>query len=82
MSDPVSPSQLRQDLYRLLDGVLETGRPLEILRKGRLLRVVPDQPVSRLDQIRTDASVIVGDPEDLVSVDWSSEWDPARALHP
>lgn len=76
----ISASQLRQDVYRLLDEVLRTGEPLEIERKGHILRVVPDEPRSRLDRIRRHPDVIVGDPEDLVSIDWSSEWDAGRSL--
>jgi len=37
----ISTSALRQNLYRLLDQVLETGIPLEIKRKGKLLKIVP-----------------------------------------
>lgn len=35
----ITASQLRQDVYRLLDHVLETGVPLEIERGGRRLRI-------------------------------------------
>lgn len=31
----VTPSQLRADIYRLLEEVLETGVPLEVERGGR-----------------------------------------------
>ncbi len=48
----VNPSELRQNIYNLLDQVIETGIPLEIKRKGH------------------------GDPEDLVSIDWSQNWKP------
>jgi hypothetical protein len=82
MNAPVTPSQLRQDVYRLIDRVLETGEPLEIERKGRRLRLVPDAPVDRLSRIRVDPEAITGDPGDLVSIDWSSEWDPERAVNP
>jgi antitoxin (DNA-binding transcriptional repressor) of toxin-antitoxin stability system len=78
----VSISQLRQDIYRLLDRVLETGEPLEIERKGRRLRVVPDEPVSKLSRIRGNPNAIVGDPEDLVDMDMSVYWDPDRATNP
>jgi hypothetical protein len=78
----ITASQLRQDIYRLLDQVLSTGEPLEIERKGRTLRLVPDQPASRLSRIRVHPDVVIGDPELLVSIDWSAEWDERRALHP
>ena len=82
MGAPVTPSQLRQDIYRLIDRVLETGEPLEIERRGRRLRLIADEPVDRLSLIRTDPNLIVGDPEDLVHVDWSPEWDADRSIEP
>jgi hypothetical protein len=78
----VTASQLRQDIYRLLDQVLSTGEPLEIERKGRTLRLVPDEPAGRLSRIQTHPGAINGDPEELVSLDWSPEWDAGRALRP
>ena len=82
MAESVTPSQLRADVYHLLDQVLETGEPLVIRRKGRTLRLVPDTPSDRLQRIRTNPDVIVGDPEDLVSVSWSEEWDGDKVLQP
>jgi antitoxin (DNA-binding transcriptional repressor) of toxin-antitoxin stability system len=72
----VTASELRQDVYRLLDEVLETGVPLEIERKGRLLRIVPADGPSKLARCERRPGYIVGDPEDLVHLDWSEEWRP------
>lgn len=82
MGKAVTPSQLRQDIYRLIDNVLETGEPLEIERKGRRLRLVAEEPIDRLSRIRVDPDVISGNPEDLVSIDWSVEWDGEKAINP
>ena len=69
----VKPSQLRANLYRLLDRVLRTGEPIEIDRAGKKLLLVPKEKRSRLNNlVRRD--VIVGNPEDLVHLDWSKEW--------
>jgi antitoxin (DNA-binding transcriptional repressor) of toxin-antitoxin stability system len=73
----VTASELRQNIYRLLDEVLETGKPLEIERKGRRLRIVALEPERRLDRVRPRPDVIVGDPDDLVSIDWSATWSGA-----
>lgn len=76
-------SQLRQNVYRLIDHVLDTGEPLEINRKGRRLRLVLDEPQGdRLAAIHTNPNAIVGDPEELVSLDWSGEWDADRQIQP
>ena len=37
---------VRQNIYQLLDQVLDTGVPLEIERKGRKLRIVPEPPLT------------------------------------
>jgi hypothetical protein len=69
----VKPSQLRADLYRLLDRVLKTGEPIEIDRGGKRLLLVPKEKKSKLDNL-VKRNVIVGDPEDLVHMDWSKGW--------
>lgn len=72
----VSASELRQNVYRLLDEILDTGTPLEIERGGRRLRIVPVDTVSKLSRLTPHPGVIDGDPEDLVHLDWSAEWRP------
>lgn len=72
----VTASELRQDVYRLLDQVLESGVPLEIERKGRILRIVPVDTRSRLDRVVGDPDYIIGDPDELVHIDWSEYWKP------
>lgn len=71
-----SASELRQNIYRLLDEVLETGRPLEIERKGRRLRIVAVEDSSRLDRLVPHPDAVAGDPDELVSIDWSEHWRP------
>lgn len=81
MTRQVTPSQLRADVYRLVDEVLETGIPLQINRRGRKLLLVAEEPVvDRLSRIRGNPNVIVGDPEDLVHMDWSGEWSAGADL--
>jgi len=75
MSKNLTPSALRADLYRILDQVLNTGEPINITRKGKLLRITPIPP-SKLDLLKPHPECINGDPEDLVHMDWSDEWHP------
>jgi antitoxin (DNA-binding transcriptional repressor) of toxin-antitoxin stability system len=72
----VTASELRQNIYRLLDEVLASGEPLEIERKGQRLRIVPVTEGSRLDRLTPHPGAISGDPDDLVSIDWSEHWRP------
>lgn len=69
----VTPSQLRQNIYKLLDQVLETGIPIEINRKGRKLRIVPEKRKSKLDNLKKRPGLNC-DPEELIHMDWSNEW--------
>lgn len=71
----LTASGLRADVYRVLDEVLESGVPVEIERRGRRLRIAPLSERKKLDRLAPHA-VIVGDPEELVHLDWSHEWRP------
>ncbi len=69
----VSASKLRENIYSILDEVLESGVPVEIKRKGKLLRIVPEKTKSKLSRLKK-RNCIVGDPEDLVHMDWLEHW--------
>jgi hypothetical protein len=71
----LKPSQVREDIYRILDQVLETGIPVEIERNGKLLKIVAAEPPGKLANLKP-RRYLVGDPEDLVHMDWSEEWRP------
>ena len=76
MAERYTASRLRADLYRVLDRILETGRPVEIERKGRVLRIEAAGAGDRLDGLRAHPEAVRSGLEELVSVDWSSEWTP------
>lgn len=72
----MTASELRKNIYRLLDEVLETGVPLEIERKGQTLRIVADERPSRLDRITGREDFLVGDPDDIIHMEWLEDWKP------
>lgn len=72
----VTASQLRANVYRILDEVLETGTAVEIERKGRTLRIVAEAPRSKLDRLVPRPEYVKGDPDALVHTDWSKHWKP------
>ena len=74
----ITASKLRENIYKVLDQVIETGVPVEIERRGRILKIVPgdENPRSKLARLEPRPKAIVGDPEDLIHLDWSSEWNP------
>jgi hypothetical protein len=69
-------SKLRANIYRMLDEVLETGQPLEIERNGKTLVIAPKEKQSIWDRLPRREGYIVGDPDELIHMDWSSEWNP------
>ena len=74
----ITASRLRENVYRLLDQVLDTGVPIEIERKGRVLRIVAVDAdrASKLDRLTPHPDFIIGDPDDLIHMHWYSEWNP------
>jgi len=73
----VTASQLRQNVYSILDETLETGVPVEIVRKGRVLRIVPDLKPSKLARLKKRAC-ITGDPDSIIHMDWLKEWSETK----
>jgi hypothetical protein len=73
----VTASKLRENIYRILDQAIETGQPVEIERKGVVLRIVTDPPPSKLARLKK-RSVFVGDPDDIIGMDWSREWSELK----
>jgi antitoxin (DNA-binding transcriptional repressor) of toxin-antitoxin stability system len=74
----MNASRLRANIYRILDRVLETGIPVEIERRGRLLRIVPEKKPAKLELLPKRPEAVRGAPGDLVHVDWSKNWRPGR----
>lgn len=75
MTVTITASTLRSDVYKILDRVLETGEPVTIERNGQQLQIVPLQRPSKLTRLVRRESLI-GDPDDIVHMDWSHEWHP------
>jgi hypothetical protein len=76
----VTASKLRENVYRILDEAIETGVPVEIVRKGVVLRIVVEKPPSKLARLkkRDIRDTFVGDPDDVIGMDWSSEWSELK----
>jgi len=72
-------TKLRQNLYNILDSVIENGIPVEIERKGIILKIVPEKTKSKWDRLEPH-NIINGDPESIVSIDWSNEWKNGEDL--
>ncbi|MCB1032814.1 MAG: type II toxin-antitoxin system Phd/YefM family antitoxin [Acidobacteria bacterium] len=70
----LSASRLREDIYRILDRVAETGIPVEVKRRGKMLKIIAVEAPSKLANLEVRPEFLVGDPEEIVHLDWSSEW--------
>ena len=75
---PITASKLRENIYKTLDEVVETGRPVEVIRKGVVLRIVLAQPRSKLARLKKHPDAFVGDTDDIIGMDWSSEWSELK----
>jgi len=69
----ISPTELRSNIYKLLDEVLESGIPIEINKGGKLLKIVPVAKTDKLQNLVSRPNVIKGDPDDLVNISWEKE---------
>lgn len=72
----ITPSKLRENLFKLLDEALEKGETIEVKRKGQVLKIVPPKKQSKLERLQAHDNVVNGDAEELVHMDWSHEWKP------
>jgi len=72
----MSATQLRANVYKVLDEAIATGQPVEIERKGVVLQLVPPPKKKNIFKFPPEPSCIIGDPEDIVHIDWSEYWNP------
>ncbi len=73
----ITPTEFRKDLFNLLDMLLETGKTLDINRNGQLFKVIPPKKIKKLERLTPHPDAVVGDSDELVSMDWSGEWNPS-----
>lgn len=69
----VTPTELRNNIYKILDDILQNGMPVEIIRKGRHLRIEPVEKSDKLKKLVKRPETVAGNPEDLVSISWEKE---------
>lgn len=69
----VTPTELRGNIYHILDEILETGIPIEVVKGDQKLLISPVKPPNKLQNLKKRKNVIKGDPNDLVSIKWDEE---------
>ena len=76
----ISLTQLRNNLYKIVDQTIATGIPVEIVRKGVKIKLMPVKTKKKLDNLIKHPGTIKGDPEKIVHLDWSHEWKGKKLL--
>ena len=69
----ITVTELRGNIYNLLDEVLNTGIPIEINKGGKKLKIMPVDKVNKLKNLISRPNVIKGNPDDLVDISWEKE---------
>lgn len=68
---------IRSQIYKFFDQVIESGKPVYIKRKGWILKIDLDKPLSRTERLfkkPVRKNVVKGDAEELVDFK-SWEWE-------
>jgi len=73
----LTASKLRENVYGILDQVLETGKPVEVVRKGKVLKIVPEMPPPKLARLKK-RKAYKGDVDQILHMDWLKEWSELR----
>lgn len=78
MNEPISPTQLRSTIYRVLDEIAESGEPREIVRGERRFLILPLGPKGRRElwDRPKRVALLATTPDELVATRWDYEPDP------
>jgi hypothetical protein len=70
----ITLTELRADLYKVVDQIIETGVSVEVQRNGHKIKIILADGSSKLERLVQRTGVINGDPEDIVHCEWLQEW--------
>lgn len=76
MPKPISATELRKNVYNILDAVLASGEPQEILRGSSRLLIVPASGPRRRLEALPRREGLACTPEELVATSWEEQWSP------
>ena len=71
----VTATELRSNIYKLLEEVLRTGVPLEISLKGKKFELSPKEPIDKFANLVSHPDDFVGDLDDIVHIEWEYNID-------
>lgn len=75
MASPLTATELRRDIYNVLDRVLETGSPQEVVRHDQRLLIVPAEPKRRRFEDFPKRRARTCSVDELVQTTWDRSWN-------
>ena len=66
-------TELRGNIYKIFDEVLNSGISIEVQKGGKKLKIVPGDKVDKLKNLKKRPKIIKGDPDNLVNIHWDQE---------
>lgn len=76
MTTALTATELRRNVYNVLDEVLESGKAQEIVRRGQKLLIVPAQPKKRSFATAPRRKILKCSFDELVATSWEDAWKP------
>lgn len=74
----MKPTELRRNIYNILDSIAETGKSVKIERDGLVFTLSCESSRSKLERLKNKQhpKAYKGNSDEIISMDWSSEWKP------
>ena len=69
-------TNLRKNLFRILDKAARTGKSVEIESKGRKFKIIALERPDKFASLQKHPDVFSGDLDSLINIDWMTEWRP------
>lgn len=74
----ITTTQLRQNIFQILDSIIESGQSILVQRKGEFIQLVPTKKKNKLDNLKSRKCT--NEPlEAFDHIDWSHEWTSNKA---
>ena len=71
----VTVDEIKSDIEGVLGRLIESGGAVEFEANGKRWQIVAKPAGDKLSRLVPRPGLIVGDPEDLVHIDWSEYWN-------
>ena len=69
-------TNLRKNLFRILDRAARTGKSVEIESKGRKFKIIALEQPDKFANLQKHPDVFSGDLDSLIDISWMTEWRP------